>query len=228
MATDCASGARPSLRPHARLADGTSVPLPLERYLGPADATDEQLLDGLSGPVLDVGCGPGRHLRALAARGVFALGVDLSPVAVELAVGRRRPRDRRRHLRRAAGRRNLAQRPAAGRQHRHRRLAGAAARHGSERCCARAASCSSSSSRRAGRRARRRLGWKARASRARGSRGRASPRPRSRRSPAPAAFAPLRSGRSPGAGSRACIVMIAADLVRLCQRRQRAQTEPVP
>ncbi len=81
------AGARPGLRPQARLRDGTAVPLPLERYLGPADATDEELLDGLSGPVLDVGCGPGRHLRALAARGVFALGVDLSPVAVELAVG---------------------------------------------------------------------------------------------------------------------------------------------
>jgi SAM-dependent methyltransferase len=80
-------GAHSSLRPHARLVDGTAVPLPLERYLSPADATDEQLLDGLTGPVLDVGCGPGRHLHALAARGVFALGVDLSPVAVELAVG---------------------------------------------------------------------------------------------------------------------------------------------
>ena len=80
-------GARSSVRQHARLIDGTAVPLPLERYLGPADATDEQLLDGLTGPVLDVGCGPGRHLHALAARGVFALGVDLSPVAVELAVG---------------------------------------------------------------------------------------------------------------------------------------------
>jgi SAM-dependent methyltransferase len=74
-------------RQHVRLIDGTAVPLPLERWLGPADATDEALLDGISGPVLDVGCGPGRHLRALAARGVFALGVDLSPVAVELAVG---------------------------------------------------------------------------------------------------------------------------------------------
>jgi SAM-dependent methyltransferase len=72
---------------HVRLRDGTSVPIPLERYLGPADATDEHVLDGVEGPVLDVGCGPGRHLRALAARGVFALGVDLSPVAVELAVG---------------------------------------------------------------------------------------------------------------------------------------------
>ena len=72
---------------HARLRDGTALALPLERWLGPADATDELLLEGLSGPVLDVGCGPGRHLHALAERGVFALGVDLSPVAVELAVG---------------------------------------------------------------------------------------------------------------------------------------------
>ena len=73
---------------HVRLRDGTSLPLSLERWLGPADAIDEELLDSLIGPVLDVGCGPGRHLRALAARGVFALGVDLSPVAVELAVDR--------------------------------------------------------------------------------------------------------------------------------------------
>jgi SAM-dependent methyltransferase len=80
-------GGRSGMPQHARLLDGTALPLALERYLGPADATDEQLLDGLSGPVLDVGCGPGRHLAALAARGVFALGVDLSPVAVELAVG---------------------------------------------------------------------------------------------------------------------------------------------
>ena len=81
------SGPGSAIRPYARLIDGTAIPLALERYLGPADATDEQLLDGLRGPVLDVGCGPGRHLAALAARGVFALGVDLSPVAVELAVG---------------------------------------------------------------------------------------------------------------------------------------------
>ncbi len=71
-----------------RLRDGTLVPLPLERYLEPADATDELLLRNLEGPVLDVGCGPGRHLHALALRGVFALGVDLSPVAVQLARGR--------------------------------------------------------------------------------------------------------------------------------------------
>ncbi len=75
-------------RHRVRLADGSSQPLPLHRYLAPADETDEQLLSGLRGPVLDVGCGPGRHLHALAVRGVFALGVDLSPVAVGLARGR--------------------------------------------------------------------------------------------------------------------------------------------
>jgi SAM-dependent methyltransferase len=71
-----------------RMEDGTTFSVDLERFLAPADATDEPLLDGLLGPVLDVGCGPGRHLHALAVRGVFALGADLSPVAVALAVGR--------------------------------------------------------------------------------------------------------------------------------------------
>jgi SAM-dependent methyltransferase len=71
-----------------RLEDGTALPLPLDRYLGPADQTDHQLLTGIRGPVLDVGCGPGRHLHALAAHKVFALGVDLSAAAVKLAIGR--------------------------------------------------------------------------------------------------------------------------------------------
>jgi SAM-dependent methyltransferase len=71
-----------------RVRDGTSLPLPLDRYLGPPDVTDLSVLARVRGPVLDVGCGPGRHLHALIARGVFALGVDLSPTAVELATGR--------------------------------------------------------------------------------------------------------------------------------------------
>jgi SAM-dependent methyltransferase len=70
------------------MSDGTSLPLALERYLGVADETDRSLLQDIRGPVLDVGCGPGRHLHILARQGVFALGVDLSPVAVELARGR--------------------------------------------------------------------------------------------------------------------------------------------
>ncbi len=71
-----------------RLSDGTVAPLALARWLGPADDTDEVLLSAVGGPVLDVGCGPGRHLHALARRGVFALGVDLSAVAVDLARNR--------------------------------------------------------------------------------------------------------------------------------------------
>jgi SAM-dependent methyltransferase len=71
-----------------RLTDGAVMPLPLDLYLDPADPRDERLLEGIRGPVLDVGCGPGRHLHTLAARGVFALGVDLSPAAAELARGR--------------------------------------------------------------------------------------------------------------------------------------------
>jgi SAM-dependent methyltransferase len=71
-----------------RFSDGAVTPLALARYLAPADDTDESVLSGALGPVLDVGCGPGRHLHALARRGVFALGVDLSSIAVALARGR--------------------------------------------------------------------------------------------------------------------------------------------
>jgi SAM-dependent methyltransferase len=68
-----------------RQIDGTAIPLALPRWLGPPDKTDESIIRRARGPVLDVGCGPGRHLHALARRGVYGLGVDLSPVAVALA-----------------------------------------------------------------------------------------------------------------------------------------------
>jgi SAM-dependent methyltransferase len=71
----------------ARYPDGSTRPLQLSRWVQAADEVDERALELLHGPVLDVGCGPGRHLHALARRGVFGLGVDLSPVAVGLARG---------------------------------------------------------------------------------------------------------------------------------------------
>lgn len=71
-----------------RLSDGSVTELALRRYLSAADEIDETVLSRAVGPVLDVGCGPGRHLHALAQRGVFAFGVDLSNVAVRLARGR--------------------------------------------------------------------------------------------------------------------------------------------
>ncbi len=64
---------------------GLARSLPLEVWLGAAGAVDERVLERARGPVLDVGCGPGRHVHALARRGVLAAGVDVSPVAAALA-----------------------------------------------------------------------------------------------------------------------------------------------
>jgi SAM-dependent methyltransferase len=64
---------------------GAARPLPVETWLGAAGAVDRRVLHRARGPVLDVGCGPGRHVHALARRGVLALGVDVSPIAVALA-----------------------------------------------------------------------------------------------------------------------------------------------
>jgi SAM-dependent methyltransferase len=69
-------------------AEGRSWPLPLAAWLGPLTAADEDVLDRAVAPVLDVGCGPGRHVLALARRGQLALGVDVSPAAVRVARGR--------------------------------------------------------------------------------------------------------------------------------------------
>jgi SAM-dependent methyltransferase len=70
---------------------GDARPLPLDVWLGAAGAVDERVLDRARGPVLDVGCGPGRHVHALARRGVLAVGIDVSPAAVALARRRGAP-----------------------------------------------------------------------------------------------------------------------------------------
>ncbi|GAA1226821.1 class I SAM-dependent methyltransferase [Prauserella halophila] len=70
---------------------GSPVALPAERWhAAPADG-DELLLDSCTGPTVDVGCGPGRLSAALHDRGVPVLGVDSSPVAVELTRQRGAP-----------------------------------------------------------------------------------------------------------------------------------------
>ena len=75
----------------ARFPDGRRVPLPLGRWLGPPAPEEEEVLARALGPVLDVGCGPGRHVLALQRRGVLALGVDVSAGAVRVARRRGAP-----------------------------------------------------------------------------------------------------------------------------------------
>jgi SAM-dependent methyltransferase len=80
-----ASGISGPAGPLVRFEDGALMQFPVARYVAGADPIEHELLSSVQGPVLDVGCGPGRHLSVLTGRGLFALGVDLSPVAVSLA-----------------------------------------------------------------------------------------------------------------------------------------------
>ncbi|MEU7165392.1 methyltransferase domain-containing protein [Streptomyces morookaense] len=65
-----------------RRPDGWLLPLEVERWCAAADPADMTVLHRCHGPVIDIGCGPGRLVTALAALGHPALGVDLSPAAV--------------------------------------------------------------------------------------------------------------------------------------------------
>ncbi|MEV8593188.1 class I SAM-dependent methyltransferase [Streptomyces sp. NPDC052012] len=71
-----------------RRADGWLLPLDVERWCAEADAADLEVLRRCEGAVLDVGCGPGRLLTALAAQGRRALGIDVSEAAVARTVHR--------------------------------------------------------------------------------------------------------------------------------------------
>lgn len=50
--------------------------------------TTPALLESLTGPVLDVGCGPGQHALWLQERGREVVGIDRSPGAIEAATER--------------------------------------------------------------------------------------------------------------------------------------------
>ena len=70
---------------YLRVEDGRLLTFDVQRWIDAADPVDERLLDRARGPVLDVGCGPGRHVEALGRRGIDALGLDISPNAVAFA-----------------------------------------------------------------------------------------------------------------------------------------------
>ncbi|MEU9861950.1 methyltransferase domain-containing protein [Streptomyces sp. NPDC047971] len=71
---------------YLRRGDGWLLPLEVERWCAEPDAADATVLTRCAGRVLDIGCGPGRLVAALAARGQRALGVDVTPEAVDRTV----------------------------------------------------------------------------------------------------------------------------------------------
>ena len=68
-----------------RADTGEVLELDLGRWHDPATDEEADLLDTVDGPVIDLGCGPGRLVVRLASRRVPALGVDSSPSAIALA-----------------------------------------------------------------------------------------------------------------------------------------------
>jgi SAM-dependent methyltransferase len=68
-----------------RTHTGEDLVMDRARWNAPASAEERDLLRTVSGPVLDLGCGPGRLVVSLTQRGVPALGVDSSPAALALA-----------------------------------------------------------------------------------------------------------------------------------------------
>ncbi|NGN65535.1 class I SAM-dependent methyltransferase [Streptomyces sp. A7024] len=66
-----------------RRADGWLLPLDIERWCGLPDPADWSVLRQCTGSVLDIGCGPGRLVAALAGLGRQALGIDVSAEAVD-------------------------------------------------------------------------------------------------------------------------------------------------
>jgi SAM-dependent methyltransferase len=69
------------MRPRA----GAPIPLDTPLWCGPASDAEVAMLTCVDDPVLDLGCGPGRLVTALAERGRAALGIDTSPTATALA-----------------------------------------------------------------------------------------------------------------------------------------------
>ncbi|HEU4481361.1 MAG TPA: methyltransferase domain-containing protein [Actinomycetota bacterium] len=65
--------------------DGSVLTPDVGRWFEGPSPEEHRILRRIGGPVLDIGCGPGRHVGALGERGVAALGVDVAPAAVALA-----------------------------------------------------------------------------------------------------------------------------------------------
>lgn len=74
-----------------QLDDGRVLPLPNRRWHNDAAGADQWLLERCHEATIDLGCGPGRLVRALVNRGYDALGVDTSPRAARQCATRGAP-----------------------------------------------------------------------------------------------------------------------------------------
>jgi SAM-dependent methyltransferase len=68
-----------------RLVNGGHVTLDVGGWHGALGAVDADVLSRSTGPVIDIGCGPGRHVHSLLVAGEEAIGIDVSPAAVRAA-----------------------------------------------------------------------------------------------------------------------------------------------
>jgi glycosyltransferase A (GT-A) superfamily protein (DUF2064 family)/SAM-dependent methyltransferase len=73
---------------HCDASNERVLPLEVMRWSARADDVDQLVVSRCRGPVLDLGCGPGRMVQALSEAGVPALGVDMSAAAVRGARSR--------------------------------------------------------------------------------------------------------------------------------------------
>lgn len=67
---------------------GAETPLDVGRFLKEPSRLERQLVGELPGPILDIGCGPGRMLHAADLAGHDALGVDVSHASIGIATAR--------------------------------------------------------------------------------------------------------------------------------------------
>ncbi len=64
---------------------GVDVVASTHRWFEAPAPEELRILDRLQAPVLDIGCGPGRHVGCLVDDGVIALGIDTAPAMVRAA-----------------------------------------------------------------------------------------------------------------------------------------------
>ncbi|MCY0904408.1 class I SAM-dependent methyltransferase [Arthrobacter sp. H14-L1] len=77
-----------TLRPVSADYGLAPVTFTVDSWCAPATILERSLVAGLSGPLLDIGCGPGRLLAAAASFGITAMGLDTSTQAVQQALDR--------------------------------------------------------------------------------------------------------------------------------------------